>query len=139
MIVSADASFLVSLYGGDPCLDGCQCRAAFAYSALRFESENALRLACFRKVITPTELALALAEIVQDLLDGILISTDLLPANLHWEQCRSISAAHTLSGGYRVYDITHVAAALVLKADVFLSFDMKQRTLAAAVGLMVGP
>lgn len=55
--------------------------------------------------------------------------------HLHWEACRRISAAHTLTTGSRAYDITHVAAALVPRADVFLSFDARQRAPARLVGL----
>jgi hypothetical protein len=38
-----------------------------------------------------------------------------------------------------VLDILHVAAALKSGATDFLSFDGRQRTLAAAEGLTVGP
>lgn len=58
MIVAADASFLVSLYGVD--VNTPAARAWMAANAepilltgaLRFEMENALRLACFRGRIT---------------------------------------------------------------------------------------
>lgn len=144
MIVTADASLLVSLYGVD--VNTPPARAWMAANAepviltgaLRFETENALRLACFRGRITAAELAQALAEIESDLATGILIATD-IAADVHWAECRSISAAHTLSTGSRAYDITHVAAARLLKADTFLSFDGKQRTLAGLLGLNVAP
>jgi len=144
MIVTADASFLVSLYGVD--VNTPAARAWMAVNAepvlltgaLRFETENALRLACFRGRITPAELAQALADIESDLVQGILIATP-LASDLHWEQCRRISATQTLTTGSRAYDITHVAAAVVLRADTFLSFDGRQRTLAGSVGLNVVP
>jgi len=144
MIVTADASLLVSLYGVD--VNTPAARAWMAANAepvlltgaLRFETENALRLACFRGRITAAELAQALAEIESDLATGILIATD-IAADVHWAECGSISAAHTLSTGSRAYDITHVAAARLLKADTFLSFDGKQRTLAGLLGLNVAP
>lgn len=144
MIVTADASFLVSLYGVD--VNTPAARAWMAANAepvmltgaLRFETENALRLACFRGRITAEELSLALAEIEGDLASGILIATA-VAADGHWSECQSISKAHTLSTGSRAYDITHVAAARVLKADTFLSFDGKQRALAALLGLSVAP
>jgi predicted nucleic acid-binding protein len=144
MIATADASFLVSLYGVDvntPAARGWMAANAepvLLTGALRFETENALRLACFRGRITAAELAQALAEIESDLATGILIATD-IAADVHWAECRSISAAHTLSTGSRAYDITHVAAARLLKADTFLSFDGKQRTLAGLLGLNVAP
>ena len=52
---------------------------------------------------------------------------------------RRLSTAHTSTLGTRAYDITHVAGALILGADTFLSFDLKQRTLAIQVGLAAAP
>jgi hypothetical protein len=144
MIVTADASFLVSLYGVD--IHTPSARAWLAANAqpilltgaLRFETENALRLACFRGCINTPDLLKALADIDSDLAQGILIDTP-LASDIHWSECRRISTAQTISSGARAYDITHVAAALVLKADTFLSFDARQRTLAAQFGLNVAP
>ena len=109
--------------------------------ALRFEAENALRLACFRGRITAAELAQALADMESDLAADILIAAD-LAADVHWAECRRISTTHTLTTGARAYDITQVtqvAAACVLQADTFLSFDGKQRKLAGLLGLTVAP
>ncbi|WP_395736426.1 hypothetical protein [Prosthecobacter sp.] len=144
MTVTADASFLVSLYGVD--VNTPAARAWMAANAepilltgaLRFETENALRLACYRGRITSTELKRALSEIESDLLQGILIAAP-LDSDLHWEACRRISVVHTLTTGSRAYDITHTAAAVMLKADAFLSFDQKQRVLAGLEGLNVAP
>lgn len=73
MIVTADASFLVSLYGGD--VNAPAARAWMSANAepvlltgaLRFEAENALRLACFRGRLTPAELKQSLTDIESDL------------------------------------------------------------------------
>lgn len=46
-----------------------------------------------------------------------------------------LSKTHTHTSGHRSFDILHIAAALQLEADAFLSFDGKQNTLAAAEGL----
>ena len=43
------------------------------------------------------------------------------------------------TSGNRSYDILHVAAAMVLSATEFWSFDARQRDLAKAAGLLVGP
>lgn len=144
MTVAADSSFLVSLYGGD--VNSPAARAWMAANAepivltgaLRFETENALRLACVRGLITVAELGQALSDIESDLLAGILIATE-IPADVHWAECRRISAAHSLTTGSRTYDITHVAAARLLQTDIFLSFDGRQRNLAILAGLTVGP
>lgn len=144
MTATADASFLVSLYGVDVNTPAARVWMQAAATpvllteALRFETENALRLAHFRGKITGAELQQALTEIESDLALGILIAEDISTAAL-WPECRRLSAAHTLALGSRTYDITHVAGALILGADTFLSFDQRQRTLAAAVGLTVAP
>lgn len=144
MVVTADASFLVSLYGVDVNTPAARrwmaanAEPLLLTEALRFETENALRPACFRGRITAAELAQALSDIENDLVQGIIIAAP-LSAELHWDECRCISATHTLATGSRAYDITHVAAAVLLKAETFLSFDGRQRTLAGLVGLSVAP
>ena len=144
MTVAADASFLVSLYGVDVNTPAARAwmvanaEPVLLTGALRFEAENALRLACFRGRITAAELAQALADMESDLAADILIAAD-LAADVHWAECRRISTAHTLATGARTYDITQVAAACALQADTFLSFDGKQRNLAGLVGLNVAP
>ena len=45
----------------------------------------------------------------------------------------------TVTGGHRAFDILHVAAAVHLGADEFLTFDSNQRRLALATGLKPGP
>lgn len=143
-MVTADASFLVSLYGVDvntPVARAWMQAAATPVrvtDALRFETENALRLAHFRGKITAAELQQALAEIESDFALGILVEED-LSAAAHWAECRRLSAGHTVTLGSRAYDITHVAGALLIGADTFLSFDQRQRTLAVAAGLAVAP
>lgn len=46
-----------------------------------------------------------------------------------------LSKSRTHTGGHRSFDVLHIAAALELEADVFLSFDGNQNALAAAEGL----
>ena len=48
-----------------------------------------------------------------------------------------LSAAHTRKGGHRTLDVLHVATAMHLKAEIFLTLDGGQATLAKAVGLKV--
>ncbi len=144
MIVTADASFLVSLYGGD--VNAPAARAWMSANAepvlltgaLRFEAENALRLACFRGRLTPAELKQSLTDIESDLRLGNLVAVA-LDSDQHWAEARRISAAHTCGMGSRAYDITHLASASLLKVEVFLSFDARQRSLAALLGITVAP
>lgn len=144
MTPTADASFLVSLYAGDT-----HTREARAWMvahatpivvtpALRFETENALRLAAFRQRITHEELRQALADTESDFAAGILISRDIPSARL-WAECRKLSVAQTLGHGARAFDLLHVACALLVGADTFLSFDARQRAVAASVGLRAAP
>ncbi|MDB6005442.1 MAG: PilT protein domain protein, partial [Prosthecobacter sp.] len=53
------------------------------------------------------------------------------------DEARRLSAAYTLTSGHRGFDILQVAAALVLGADEFLTFDANQKKLAEAEGLEV--
>lgn len=48
-----------------------------------------------------------------------------------------LSAPHTLVGVHRSFDILHVAAPVLFKATIFLSFNANQRALAEAAGLEV--
>jgi hypothetical protein len=48
-----------------------------------------------------------------------------------------IGPGHTIKEGYRSFDLLHVATALHLATKEFLTFDDKQRKLAAAAGLAV--
>ena len=50
-----------------------------------------------------------------------------------------LSATYTKAKGHRALDILHVATALHLAARDFLTFDSKQRRLAAMEGLQVKP
>lgn len=53
------------------------------------------------------------------------------------DEANRISSTHTLTGGHRGFDVLHVAAALVLRASDFLTFDTNQKKLAEAEGLVV--
>ncbi|HRQ89232.1 MAG TPA: PIN domain-containing protein [Bacteroidia bacterium] len=46
-----------------------------------------------------------------------------------------VSKTRTFLGGHRSFDVLHIAAALEMEADAFLSFDANQNALAAAEGL----
>lgn len=142
--IVADTSFLFSLFGGDAHTAvarawAIQAKQPIAITALnRYEFGNAIRFAAFRKVITRQDALNSLAAFTADLKDGMLqpASPDL--ADIVGEAAR-LSELHTMSGGHRSFDILHVAAARVLKATLFLSFDANRRKLAGAAKLAVGP
>ena len=142
MVTCADTSFLFALYGNDHHTPRALAwmksqRKALAITSLNeYELGNALRFAEFRKVISSGEAALYWADFEADRASGRL---QLHVCNLAdvMHEAKRLSAKYTLKGGHRGFDILHVASALVLKADRFLTFDSNQKKLAQAEGLMV--
>jgi predicted nucleic acid-binding protein len=80
----------------------------------------------------------AMAKLQANLAAGALVVTP-----TEWSdvlvRAEQISFQHTPGGGHRYLDILHVATALHLGAIEFLTFDVNQRKLAAAVGLTARP
>jgi len=142
MVIAADTSFLFSLYGNDvntpPAVAWCIrhnrviCISAFN----RFELINALRFSECRRSLKPGESARHHQLFSHALADGRLTEKNCNLADILAEATR-LSAAHTLTGGHRGFDILHVAAARVLGATHFLTFDTNQKRLAEAEGLKV--
>jgi predicted nucleic acid-binding protein len=54
-----------------------------------------------------------------------------------FQRSEALSARYTVSGRHRLADILHVATALHLGAEEFLTFDANQKKLAVAEGLKV--
>ena len=77
-----------------------------------------------------------IAKLKQHLDQGVLrlIDRDLTKVLTLAER---VSKARTFTGGHRSFDVLHIAAALELEADAFLSFDGNQNRLAAAEGLAI--
>ncbi|PYS09059.1 MAG: hypothetical protein DMG17_27765 [Acidobacteria bacterium] len=50
-----------------------------------------------------------------------------------------LSEQHSAAYGTRSLDIIHVATAKLSRIEEFVSFDSRQRDLASAIGLKVGP
>lgn len=142
MVICADTSFLFSLYGND-----AHTPRAVAWmrrqkvpltltSLSEYELGNALRFAEFRKGLAPGEAALFWAQFEADRASGRLLIQVCNLADVV-EEAKRLSAAHTLTGGHRGFDILHVATALILNARHFLTFDTNQKKLAEAEGLAV--
>jgi predicted nucleic acid-binding protein len=142
--VVSDTSFLFSLFGNDAHTSGAKnwvSRTRFPITVSmcnRYEFQNAIRFAAFRKVITAAEALAALDAFESDLKTGHLqlASVD-LPAV--FVEASNLSANYTIVGGHRSFDILHVAFGRIVKASTFLSFDDNQRKLATSVRLDVGP
>jgi predicted nucleic acid-binding protein len=84
---------------------------------------------------------LAASQMLSDL-DADLVNQVMIIEAVDWVQVHAIaeeiSERHTAKNGHRLADILHVATAIYLKKDTFLSFDTKQRKLARAEGLKIG-
>ena len=142
--VIPDTSFLFSLFGGDANTSNARNwvskeRLPIAVSAFnRYEFQNAIRFAAFRRAISDAEAIASLDAFESDLKSGHLqlISVDLSAV---LDEASNLSARHTISGGHRSFDIVHVAVARILKVSTFLTFDKNQSKLAKSVRLAVGP
>ena len=77
-----------------------------------------------------------LRDIQIDLNAGILTTLPVDWADVH-HRAESLSGTHTLAEGHRLLDVLHVATALHLGVNEFLTFDANQKKLAAAEGLVV--
>lgn len=143
MIAYAATSFLVSLYGSDPHTAAAiaevrRNKPVFVVTPLtELEFTNALELRVFHREFSAREARAVLGEFMQDLRGGV-IRIEGLPTEL-FVLARRLSRAHTVKAGTRSLDILHVASAVLLRPDVFYSFDERQRRLAAAAGLVVRP
>ena len=145
-----DTSFLYGFY-----LKQSNSPAAAAHAAtmkeplhvtelLRYEFRQSLRFQVWRRALNPREGVLradadsALNQLEADLLSGLAV---LVPCDFQevLRRADDLSQRHTIKEGARSFDILHVATALHLAAKEFLTFDEKQRHLAAAVGLAVKP
>ncbi len=102
------------------------------------EVRNAIRLKCFRGEIRQEEMVQSLAAFEQDIIAGRWQRPAYVAATVE-QKTEELSAGHSTVLGCRTLDIIHVAAAVVLGAKEFISFDDRQRTLALRVGLTVKP
>ncbi len=100
----------------------------------RTEVVNAICRAAFLGQLTPIALAETLAEF-----DGDFAAGHLYQAEILWRaalnRAAALSQQYTPKLGTRALDVLHVACALELKLHHFLTFDLRQQQLAAAVTL----
>jgi len=140
MSVYADTSFLVSLYFADAHSASVarvmQPRPTLYLTPLsELELVNALELALFRQLADASAIRAGQAAFRQDVEQGVF-SLQPLPATV-FAVAASLARRRSARWGTRTLDILHVASALLLHADRFLTFDARQRRLARAVGLRV--
>lgn len=107
---------------------------------LLFEFRQSVRLQIFlqskdrTKGFTKPEGEAMLRDLRADLASGTI---EVVPVD--WTEAHSLaeilSAKYTESGGHRFADLLHVATALHLGAEQFLTFDTNQRKIARAEGM----
>lgn len=88
------------------------------------------------KGFSKTEGSAMLRALQSDLSNGVLKMVAPDWADVH-RIAEELSGKHTESGGHRLVDILHVATALHLAAEQFLTFDANQKHLAEAEGMIV--
>ena len=143
-MTSADSGFLVSLY----LKETTSAQAFQTVSQLRhpisltwlavLEFENALLRAVFVGRITSQEALMAKFQFEANLKSNTYLEKEVDCKSVSIEASR-LAAHYTPTIGTRTLDLLHVAAATLLHCDQFLSFDDRQRRVAAAVGLNVLP
>jgi hypothetical protein len=144
MVAFADTGFIASLY-----LEESTSKAADAALGTKrvplpltplaaLELRNAFNRAVQRQRITAAQRDALWQDVEADLASGFLVLTPVAADELH-HKARQLSDRYTPTLGTRSLDLLHVAAALVLQAKVFFSFDDRQRKAAASEGLKVKP
>jgi predicted nucleic acid-binding protein len=143
-----DTTFLCAVYRTQPISD-----RADAFMATRTESlgVSSLLLLEFRqslrfqarlheqkrgKGFPRTETQLMLRYLESDLATNVLQTVAVDWSDVH-QRAEALSARYTEGGGHRLADILHVATALHLGAEEFLTFEANQKKLAVAEGMKV--
>lgn len=152
MRIYADTSFLVKLLAEEPGATEAVAeyrrlqRPRLFYLPLHaLEVENAIRHRAFHeRRIRPSgeraqitrERDAALARVSQFVKRGALdeITLDMDTA---LDRARKLSTMYTARFGARAIDLLHVACALLLESEAFLTSDQRQAALATAEGLQV--
>jgi hypothetical protein len=144
MVAVADTSFIASLYLKES--TSVQARAVVQAAATGLpltplallELRNAFNRAVQRQRITPAQRDALWLDVEADIASGFLVPTPVASDELH-NKARQLSDRYTPTLGTRSLDLLHVAAALVLQAREFFTFDDRQRQAAAGEGLKVKP
>ena len=148
MIISPDTSFICSLYRKQ---DNSPQAVAYqktltdplpvsSFLLLEFRQSIRFQGRLFENDRTkgfPKNEGMAMLRALQsDLADGVLEMVAPDWADVH-RIAEVLSGKYTESGGHRLADILHVATAIHLGAELFLTFDANQKKLAQAEGMEV--
>ena len=102
------------------------------------ELRNGIHRAFAAQIVSRSEHDAISGQISRDEADGFLHRSPVNQAD-HFAKARELSKRYTPTLSSRSLDILHVATALLLGVTDFVSFDLRQRTLANATGLIVLP
>jgi predicted nucleic acid-binding protein len=144
MVAFADTGFLASLYL--PESTSAPARAAIQAAPavlpltplILLELRNAFNRSVQQQRITLAQRDALWQDVEADIASGFLGPTPVAAEELH-KKARHLSDRHTPVLGTRSLDLLHIAAALLLGAREFFSFDDRQRKAAALEGLRVKP
>ena len=144
-MIYCDTSFLLALYVQvDPFHTSALREAALVAESvpltllLELELQNGVRRTFANKIISPQEHDAIFRQVADDESNAILVRQH-LDSISHFSKARELSKKFTPQFHTRSLDILHVAAALLIKASAFGSFDVRQRQLAVAAGVRVFP
>lgn len=141
----ADTSIIVKSYLDEPDsaeADGVLrgCGVPIAYTPLHeIEVPNAVYLKRFRGEIDVDQECAVLEALRRDLREGLLRRPDFLDLQRIFIRGAVLSEKYSRHVGTRSLDLLHVAAALEGGFGVFVSYDARQRKVAAGEGLRVAP
>ena len=107
------------------------------WDLLHAELINAIRLKSFWGELDKDKGSILIGLIDRRLQTGQYFAPNIDRSDLH-NRFRRLSE-HTADLGCRTMDVLHVACALQLSSDRFISFDERQRNLARQAGLSVAP
>ncbi len=144
MSAYADTGFLVSLYLEETTSLTADAIFASLDSVLPLtalgllEMRNAFNLAIVRGRITEAERDRLWAKFTQQCEEGVF-EKQFVDAESQHRRAQELSDRYTPIHATRSLDLLHVAAALLLDSQEFLSFDERQRQVAKAEGLRVRP
>ena len=102
------------------------------------EVKNAIRLKAFRREITPIEMSQSLAAFDEDIASGRWLRPNYRVEEVE-AKTEELSNRHSATLGCQTLDVIHVAVALLIEAEAFVTFDQRQAALARAEGLVVKP
>ena len=138
----ADSSFLVSSFIQDSHTESAHnylasnSRPLILTSFSKTETQHAIRMLAFRKLITIGEMTQGLIH-MERAQDEEVYELRLIEPGELFQAASQLSNRHALNYGVRFLDMLHIASAQLAQAKRFLTFDLRQRKFAAALGLDV--